>query len=129
MRKIWDMEAELRKDVHVIESKELRECLDTVHEAIQEHKDEVPRDVYNAFYDSVAKFRASESEREEMIKEYSRGIDDMALYNKGDMMKLAKMAKKLGRWSLTDDLAERKQALEESRGGEARAKAPCPFTR
>lgn len=124
-RKIWDMEAELRKDVHVIESKELRECLDTVHEAIQEHKDEVPRDVYNAFYDSVAKFRASESEREELIKEYSRAVDEMAWYGRGDMLKLAKMAKKLGRWSVTDDLAERKQALIESRIAEQPARA-CP---
>lgn len=46
------------------------------------------------------------------LMEYSRMIDEFAWYGKGDIFKIAKLAKKLGR-NYTDDIANRKlQALQ-----------------
>ncbi|WP_041914919.1 hypothetical protein [Selenomonas ruminantium] len=50
-------------------------------------------------------------ERTKLLEEYSRLLDSIAWYNRGDVLELAKMAKKLGR-SYMQDLAERKQALK-----------------
>ena len=47
---------------------------------------------------------------ENELKEYSKMIDDFAWYNKGDLTKIAQMAKKLNR-SYTQDIAERKMAI------------------
>ena len=47
---------------------------------------------------------------EKLLVEYSRMLDSIAWYNKGDVLELAKLAKKLGR-NYTQDLAERKSAL------------------
>ena len=47
---------------------------------------------------------------EKLLGEYSRMLDSIAWYNKGDVLELAKLAKKLGR-NYTQDLAERKSAL------------------
>ena len=47
---------------------------------------------------------------EKLLEEYSRLLDSIAWYNKGDVLELAKLAKKLGR-NYTEDLAERKSAL------------------
>lgn len=57
-----------------------------------------------------------EKELEKELKEYSRMIDDFAWFNKGEIMEIAKLAKKLGR-NYTQDIAERKMALK--KGGEA----------
>lgn len=47
---------------------------------------------------------------EKLLEEYSQLLDSIAWYNKGDVIELARMAKKLGR-NYTQDLAERKSAL------------------
>ena len=47
---------------------------------------------------------------EKLLEEYSQLLDNIAWYNKGDVIELAKLAKKLGR-NYTQDLAERKSAL------------------
>jgi hypothetical protein len=47
---------------------------------------------------------------EKLLEEYSHLLDEIAWYNKGDVIQLAKMAKKLGR-DYMRDLAERKSAL------------------
>ena len=44
------------------------------------------------------------------LEKYSRLLDELAWYRKGDIFELAKLAKSLGR-NYTQDLAERKQAL------------------
>ena len=50
------------------------------------------------------------------LEKYSRMIDDFAWFNKGDIVEIAKLAKKLGR-NYTQDIADRKMALK--KGGEA----------
>lgn len=46
------------------------------------------------------------------LTEYSRLVDDFAWYNKGDIFKIAKLAKELGR-NYTEDIASRKlQAMQ-----------------
>lgn len=52
----------------------------------------------------------------ERIEEYSRLIDEMAWYGRGDIFQIAKLAKELGR-NYTEDLAERKKLLIDSSGG------------
>jgi hypothetical protein len=47
---------------------------------------------------------------EKLLVEYSRMLDSIAWYNKGDVLELAKLAKKLGR-DYMQDLADRKSAL------------------
>lgn len=47
---------------------------------------------------------------EKLLEEYSHLLDEIAWYNKGDVIELARMAKKLGR-DYMQDLAERKSAL------------------
>ena len=47
---------------------------------------------------------------EKLLEEYSQLLDNIAWYGKGDVIELAKLAKKLGR-NYTEDLAERKSAL------------------
>ena len=47
---------------------------------------------------------------EKLLEEYSHLLDEIAWYNKGDVIQLAKMAKKLGR-DYMRDLTERKSAL------------------
>ena len=47
---------------------------------------------------------------EKLLVEYSRMLDSIAWYNKGDAIELAKLAKKLGR-DYMQDLADRKSAL------------------
>jgi len=50
----------------------------------------------------------------ELLEEYSRLLDNIAWYRQGDVLELAKMAKKLGR-SYMQDLAERKAVLAADR--------------
>ena len=50
---------------------------------------------------------------EEKLTAYSRLLDSIAWYNKGDIFQLAKMAKELGR-NYTVDLAERKKLMLDS---------------
>lgn len=50
-------------------------------------------------------------EKTKLLEEYSRLLDSIAWYRKGDIFELAKLAKSLGR-NYTQDLAERKQALQ-----------------
>ena len=57
-----------------------------------------------------------EKNRERELTEYSLMIDNFAWFNKGDIMQIAKLAKKLGR-NYTQDIADRKMALK--KGGEA----------
>ena len=47
---------------------------------------------------------------EKLLEEYSHLLDEIAWYNKGDVIELARMAKKLDR-DYMQDLAERKSAL------------------
>ena len=47
---------------------------------------------------------------EKLLEEYSHLLDGIAWYNQGDVVELARMAKKLGR-DYMQDLAERKSAL------------------
>ena len=47
---------------------------------------------------------------EKLLEDYSHLLDEIAWYNKGDVIQLAKMAKKLGR-DYMRDLTERKSAL------------------
>ena len=49
-------------------------------------------------------------EKTKLLEDYSRLLDSIAWYNNGDVIKLAKLAKKLGR-DYMQDLAERKSAL------------------
>ena len=49
-------------------------------------------------------------DKTKVLEEYSQLLDNIAWYNKGDVIELAKLAKKLGR-NYTQDLAERKSAL------------------
>ena len=48
--------------------------------------------------------------QEELLEQYSRQIDELAWYGKGNLIEIAKLAKKLGR-SYTVDIAERKAQL------------------
>lgn len=48
--------------------------------------------------------------KNDKLKSYSELLDNIAWYNKGDVIELAKMAKKLGR-DYMKDLTERKMAL------------------
>ena len=50
---------------------------------------------------------------EERLEAYSRLLDSIAWYNKGDIVQLAKMAKELGR-NYTEDLTERKKLMLDS---------------
>lgn len=51
-------------------------------------------------------------ENMDKLTEYSRLIDDFAWYGKGDIFKIAKLAKELGR-NYTEDIANRKlQAIQ-----------------
>lgn len=50
---------------------------------------------------------------EKKLEAYSRLLDSIAWYNKGDIVKLAKMAKELGR-NYTEDLTERKKLMLDS---------------
>ena len=47
------------------------------------------------------------------IEDYSRMVDEYSWYNKGDIIKIAKAAKELGR-NYMDDIAERKKMLIDS---------------
>lgn len=47
------------------------------------------------------------------IREYSKMIDEFAWYGKGDIFKIAKIAKSLGRYYM-DDITEAKKQLIES---------------
>lgn len=49
-------------------------------------------------------------DKTKVLEEYSRLLDNIAWYNQGDVIELAKLAKKLGR-DYMQDLAERKSAL------------------
>ena len=49
---------------------------------------------------------------EKLLEEYSHLLDEIAWYNNGDVIELAKLAKKLGR-DYMQDLAERKSALSD----------------
>lgn len=49
-------------------------------------------------------------EKTKLLEDYSRLLDGIAWYNQGDVIELAKLAKKLGR-DYMQDLAERKSAL------------------
>lgn len=49
-------------------------------------------------------------DKAKVLEEYSRLLDGIAWYNQGDVIELAKLAKKLGR-DYMQDLAERKSAL------------------
>lgn len=49
-------------------------------------------------------------EKTKLLEDYSRLLDSIAWYNKGDVIELARMAKKLGR-DYMQDLAGRKSAL------------------
>lgn len=51
-------------------------------------------------------------DKTKLLEDYSRLLDSIAWYNQGDVIELAKLAKKLGR-NYTEDLAERKSALAE----------------
>ena len=51
---------------------------------------------------------------EKKLEAYSRLLDSIAWYNKGDIFQLAKMAKELGR-NYTEDLTERKKLMLDSR--------------
>ena len=48
------------------------------------------------------------------LTEYSRLIDDFAWYGKGDIFKIAKLDKELGR-NYTEDIANRKLQVMQSR--------------
>lgn len=47
------------------------------------------------------------------IERYSQMIDEFAWYGKGDIVEIAKLAKKLNRY-YTQDIADRKMALQKS---------------
>ena len=49
-------------------------------------------------------------EKTKLLEDYSRLLDGIAWYNQGDVIELARMAKKLGR-DYMQDLAGRKSAL------------------
>lgn len=49
-------------------------------------------------------------ENEKRLQEYSQLLDSIAWYNEGDVLKLAKMAKELGR-DYMKDLTDRKMAI------------------
>lgn len=53
-------------------------------------------------------------DRTKLLEEYSQLLDGIAWYGKGDVLELAKMAKKLRR-SYMQDLAERKAVLAADR--------------
>jgi len=49
-------------------------------------------------------------DRTKLLEEYSRLLDNIAWYSQGDVIKLAKLAKKLGR-DYMRDLTDRKMAI------------------
>ena len=48
--------------------------------------------------------------QEELLEQYSRAVDELAWHGKGNLVEIAKMARKLGR-SYTVDITERKAQL------------------
>lgn len=58
--------------------------------------------------------KMQEKNKTDKLEEYSRLLDSIAWYRQGDIFELAKLAKSLGR-NYTQDLAERKQALEKEK--------------
>ena len=56
-----------------------------------------------------------ENAEKDLLEKYSRAIDEMAWYGKGNLVEIARLARQLGR-SYTVDIAERKaQALNARR--------------
>lgn len=57
---------------------------------------------------------AGASEQDDLLVKYSRMLDEVAWYNRGDIYDLIRLARKLGR-NYTIDLADRRKQLLDSK--------------
>lgn len=80
-------------------------CEDTGEIVLRVFKDGKPAADYMKIFEDT---------EEDMLKKYSKMVDDFAWYKKGDIIKIMMMAKKLNR-SYGQDIAERRAAMLDSK--------------